>query len=85
MLNKYDKREVKEIIDRIFKENSSIVITSEGTTYINGDNGHCINSISWMLFGLYRECNTIYKQIMDDLEILIKEYDKEHKKKESNE
>jgi hypothetical protein len=71
-----DKKFINNDVKKILKENSCIVIFSEGITILHGDADHCICSIAWSLNELRIRNNYIYTEIMKNLERL-KNKDKE--------
>lgn len=76
-----NKKEIKERVKEILRNNHCIVIFSEGITILHGDYDHSISSIAWSLNCLRKSYPKAYEEIMEQLESL-KEKDS---KKESEE
>lgn len=65
-----DKKLVNNNVKKILKENSCIVIFSEGITILHGDREHSIASVAWSLDALRRNNKQVYAEIMEELERL---------------
>ena len=79
-----NKREVKEEVKKILKENHCIVIFSEGITYLHGDYDHSIASIAWSLNCIRKQTPKVYEEIIEHLESLKEESEEEWKKFSKN-